>query len=1182
MAGNMKHVINMANSIVGVSILSMPFCFREAGLLLGVVVVLLSAAITKRTCMFLIRSAIMARRRSYEFLAFHVFGVSGKLFVELCMILFLIGISISFHVVMGDLAPAIVARAMNLDNSPSLRCTMLVGIGLLVVLPLCLLRKLDSLASMSACSIIFYFFLVTVIIWHAFPKLMDGSWYQMAELWRPAGALQVLPICMLGLSCQSNVFEIYDSVPDPDVPKMRSVVNQALNLCSALYISVGFFGYIAFVDQDMSGNLILNFPASELTEGIKIFFTVSLAISFPLMIFPCRTSINSLLYRRSNPSSYDLVGNYMPESRFKGITIAILSISLVIGILIPNIEFVLGLLGSTMGVLIALILPSLLFIKVNTKASAERFLAQFIMLMGLLLLVLGTYLNLAHIHQVQVEQIREAPDLSPDLTKNNIHLPNLPKIEEKVSEVIKEPVHGDSATRREPVAPEPPPDDVKEPPAHSKETEDKAAVEVVVKEDSKGEVKAKVRAGKEKEETLHPDAIKKEENEGREENEGVEQKQAELLEKIEVQHKEQQQILAEQKQILQELKDQKAKQEQEQKRQEEESKPAIAVVQPVGGPDVNGLAGMVRDETVGKVALGNLASGGNVKMLNTEDLNGLGYQNGVPIVQQKQQQQQVSVVPDQPVVPPLQQQVIKTVPGQSVPVPGQGLPLQAVPGPVAQVAPGPIPQAVPGPVHQAVPGPVPQVAPGPVPQAVPGPVHQAVPGPGPVAQAVPGPVAQVAPDQVPQAVPGQVPQAVPGPVAQAVPGPVAQVAPDQVPQAVPGQVHQAVPGPVAQVVPGPVAQAVPGQVPQAIPGQVPQAVPGQVPQAVPGQVPQAVPGPVPQAVPGQVPQAVPGPVAQVVQGQAGQIVLGQANQFVSGQVAQIAQNQVGQVPPQAGPVIPAQAAPVIPVQPVQALPVHGGPAEAQALPLASVQYLPGAVQGLSGQGNIVASPAEVRVSQQAPLNPLPNYPSAGRQADQGHKAPPSDINHQQYKTLKEHQNQPLEKANQPKKSASQGQQVAGDIPQQSKDRRVSPTVENKQRDKKQSNKNTVVKKKAKHDEERRKREAGEELIPPEDTNLKIGIGVNPEKNPDLQNKDFIEVEFADIEVPKLESPKLDLQRVESPIVDVPNSNLLNKDISKAEGQDVAYDTRHLLWTGRSRRKKRRNDRGRDDYYWDET
>lgn len=493
---------------------------------------------------------------------------------------------------MGDLAPAIVARFLEVENSPSLRCTLLIGIALLVILPLCLLRNLDSLASMSACSICFYFFLITVIFWHAFPKLWDGSWYLTAELWRPAGAFQVLPICCLAVACQSNVFEIYDSVPDPDVPKMRSVVNGAVNLCTALYIAVGFLGYVAFIDKDLSGNVIMNFPSSHLTEGIKMFFTVSLAISFPLMIFPCRTSIHSLLYRRSNPSSYDLVGNYMPEARFKGITLGILLTSLVVGILIPNIELVLGLLGSTMGMLIALILPSLLFIKVNSKASAERLLAQGIMLIGLVLIVTGTYLNMAHMNEVQ--NISEVGP-TESLEKLNLDL-QIPQTGDIAKSAVGASQSADnSATRKEPVAPEPPPEETEKKDTLSEQKLEQTDEKREQKgEDKPSENKAKknsqgldakddslrktleVKDDKSLGDTLHPDAIKKEEKENKEEGDNekktqvdqIEKKQAELLEKIEEQQQEQKKILAEQKEILKELKDHKNKQEEDAKRKD--------------------------------------------------------------------------------------------------------------------------------------------------------------------------------------------------------------------------------------------------------------------------------------------------------------------------------------------------------------------------------------------------------------------------------------------------------------------------------------------------------------------------------------------------------------------------------------------------------------------------------------
>ncbi|XP_047483640.1 putative sodium-coupled neutral amino acid transporter 10 isoform X2 [Penaeus chinensis] len=348
----------------------------------------------------------------------------------------------------------------------------------------------------------------------------------------------------------------------------------------------------------------MNFPSSHLTEGIKMFFTVSLAISFPLMIFPCRTSIHSLLYRRvhigahssnapeSNPSSYDLVGNYMPEARFKGITLGILLTSLVVGILIPNIELVLGLLGSTMGMLIALILPSLLFIKVNSKASAERLLAQGIMLMGLVLIVTGTYLNMAHMNEVQ--NISEVGP-TESLEKLNLDL-QIPQTGDIAKSAVGASQSADnSATRKEPVAPEPPPEETEKKDILSEQKleqtdekgkqkgEDKPAENKAQKNsqglDAKDDSLRKtleVKDDKSLGDTLHPDAIKKEEKENKEEGDNdkktqvdqIEKKQAELLEKIEEQQQEQKKILAEQKEILKELKDHKNKQEEDAKRKD--------------------------------------------------------------------------------------------------------------------------------------------------------------------------------------------------------------------------------------------------------------------------------------------------------------------------------------------------------------------------------------------------------------------------------------------------------------------------------------------------------------------------------------------------------------------------------------------------------------------------------------
>lgn len=135
-----------------------------------------------------------------------------------------------------------------------------------------------------------------------------------------------------------------------------------------------------------------------MTDVIKIGFVLSLAFSFPLIIFPCRVSLYSLLYKKvsfhvffiEKKSSFkmnfiikqgqvgphDLISNIMPDSRFKYLTVFIISTTLLISLMLPNIELVLGFVGSTIGVIVCVIFPATCFICITIKNTNERILAQ--------------------------------------------------------------------------------------------------------------------------------------------------------------------------------------------------------------------------------------------------------------------------------------------------------------------------------------------------------------------------------------------------------------------------------------------------------------------------------------------------------------------------------------------------------------------------------------------------------------------------------------------------------------------------------------------------------------------------------------------------------------------------------------------------------------------------------------
>ncbi|CAH2039841.1 unnamed protein product, partial [Iphiclides podalirius] len=373
----------------------MPFCFQQCGVLLATLILLLMGFVSRLCCYFLLKSAIITRRRTFEFLAFHVFGPAGKLAVEVGIIGFLMGTCIAYFVVVGDLGPQIIAKMFNINQSDILRTSIMVIVSLVCVLPLGLLRNVDSLSNVSAATICFYFCLVIKVILEATSQLLTADWHIRIETWKPSGVLQCVPIFSMALFCQTQLFEIFESLPSLSLEKMNVVTKNAINICTAVYFTLGFFGYVAFSSQNISGNILMSLSPTFASDVIKLGFVMSLAFSFPLIIFPCRASLYSFLYKKVHPAHHDHIINHsIPETTFRCITVAIVAAALFVSLLLPNIELVLGLVGSTIGVLVCVLFPAACFVSVTFKDTNERFLAKVILVLGLIILVLGTYANL--------------------------------------------------------------------------------------------------------------------------------------------------------------------------------------------------------------------------------------------------------------------------------------------------------------------------------------------------------------------------------------------------------------------------------------------------------------------------------------------------------------------------------------------------------------------------------------------------------------------------------------------------------------------------------------------------------------------------------------------------------------------------------------------------------------------
>lgn len=113
--------MNMANSIIGAGIIGQPYAFRQAGMTMGIILLISLTVTVDWTIRLIIINSKLSGADSFQATMQHCFGKSGLIAISIAQWAFAFGGMIAFCVIIGDTIPHVLAAIIpGLEDIPFL------------------------------------------------------------------------------------------------------------------------------------------------------------------------------------------------------------------------------------------------------------------------------------------------------------------------------------------------------------------------------------------------------------------------------------------------------------------------------------------------------------------------------------------------------------------------------------------------------------------------------------------------------------------------------------------------------------------------------------------------------------------------------------------------------------------------------------------------------------------------------------------------------------------------------------------------------------------------------------------------------------------------------------------------------------------------------------------------------
>ncbi|EKF32738.1 amino acid transporter, putative,amino acid permease, putative [Trypanosoma cruzi marinkellei] len=359
--GLISSVFNLASVCVGAGILGLPAAANSSGLVMAFIYLLAITCFAIYSLHVLGKTMEKTGLRTFESMAKQLVGNRFDYFVALVRWVNSFGSTIAYVISVGDILQPILTNA---SGTPDFlrrtegRRLLTAAVWALVMLPLVLPKKVNSLRYVSTFAVAFVvYFVIMLVIQSARSGLVNlhGEGGESIKLFNTGNAaIRGLGVFMFSFVCQINCYEVYWEMKKRSVKNFTIYSAIAMLLCLVLYILTVFFGYAQFGSGVNNSILLMYNPVSDpMVMAGYAGMLVKLCAAYALQTMACRNAIYHCI-------SWEV--ETLPYWKHFIAVIVLSTVVLLCGLFIPNINTVFGLVGAICGGFLSFIFPALFYL----------------------------------------------------------------------------------------------------------------------------------------------------------------------------------------------------------------------------------------------------------------------------------------------------------------------------------------------------------------------------------------------------------------------------------------------------------------------------------------------------------------------------------------------------------------------------------------------------------------------------------------------------------------------------------------------------------------------------------------------------------------------------------------------------------------------------------------------------